>query len=233
MEDQEIVVNVQNEAEDVRIFSLKNGGSISNYRASGTFWGSQKVKGMELTIKKNETKNDCFVFTMTYDNKTPQSYIFSDSFLRTKKITESLEEDIKKKCWENAQEKCQDLQLTKINQISIVLFYRKLIISVGKDQGDLNIEYSSIYPIIADLCRLLKETIQYMEPSFLSGWKSPQSMDEQMIAFMDRFADSVDENPHIERVIPVGETGSWFSVPSLPSFLKGKKKEELIIDEVW
>ncbi len=71
-----------------------------------------------------------------------------------------------------------------------------------------------------------------MEPSFLSGWKSPQSMEEQMKDFMEKFADAVDERPHVEKTMTVEEVKSWFSVPS---FLKGKKEMVIVDDpdEVW
>jgi hypothetical protein len=168
---------------DASIFSNRSGhGSASNFNATGSFEGTKRANGCEFAIKKNDYKMDCYIISFSYSkNNIPQHYMFSGSFLREKMITMELLTKIQDKCWENIRSKCTNEDIISFGSIGLVLFYRKLIVSVGKISNFEEIPFSKGYEILGDLFGVIFVAIQKLEPSgMFSTWQDPESLEDQM-----------------------------------------------------
>jgi hypothetical protein len=168
----------------IDIFSVRPGyGNKENFQATGEFEGTKRLSnGCDYAVQRTDSKTDCYFASFSYaKNDVPQLHNFSNKFSRKSQITLVFMEDILNDIYNNLSDKCTYEAIENIGSISVVFFYRKLKISVGRISDVNQLEVSKLRGILNDIINVIYMSIFNLEPkSMIDTWKDPETLLEQM-----------------------------------------------------
>lgn len=212
----------------IDIFSIRPGfGSQENYLATGVFEGTKHLSNdCDYAVQKMDSKNDCFVISLAYiKHGVSQLHTFSNKFIRENQITLELINNLLDECYKNLSDKCTYESIDQIGSVSMVFFYRKIKISVGRPCGVNQIIVNQLHGIVNDIFNVIYMAIFNLESKgLLDFWKDPETLEEQM----KKTITLEDPNSLLDGIVPIEEEkrkltwAEWFGF---------KKKPEVYVPE--
>ena len=181
------VVNVvpDDQVKGIDIFVISPGhGSKDDYDATGCMEGTRQTTiNCDFAVQKISAKNDCLTISYSYiKNETAQIHTYSTTFVRENNISLDFCGGLVDECFKHMGSKADNVEIDKMGSISLVMFYRKLKISIGYTSKYQQLKTCHMRAILEDMFNVVYSIVHSLEPNglFSYTWKDPDTLEEQM-----------------------------------------------------